>query len=299
MKIGTTTINNCKIGSVQVNEVRIGGTLVWSGSPAYDADAQLFITNAGITNVTEQAAVNTLVVELKAANLWSTLYFMHVYLGSTATSQMYNLKNPLNSNAAFRLTFSGGWTHSSTGALPNGVNAWADTFFIPQSNLNITDLSSFGYYSRSNTAKAGEYVMGSNSGVTQGACSLIIRRDNNTRLVNGDFPSGTTYRAALDTGSTNGSGFFVGTIDASNAKLFRNGSVVVQNTTITLNQPLGDKAVVIGAIRSTLGGGSPVIAGYTNKECALDFASKKLTDSQVVTLTNLVQAFQTTLGRQV
>lgn len=286
--------------------VNLGGkTSIYLGSsipippgPTFDPDAQLFITNAGITNPVEQNALNTFVIDLKAAGLWPLIYFMHVYLGSTALTQKYNLVNPLDTDAAFRLGFNGGWIHSSTGALPNGVNAWADTFFEPAANLNTTDLCSFGYYSRSNTAKVTEYVMGSNSGVTQAACALIARRDTDVQAVIADFPSGTVYRAALNFSSTDGSGFFVGTIDSANAKLFRNGVVVIQNTTATLNQPLGSFAVVIGAIR-TLSGPSPIIAGYTDKECALDFAAKKLTDAQVVTLTSLVQSFQTSLSRQV
>lgn len=267
-------------------------------TPTFDPDAQLFITNAGITNPIEQAAANTLVVDLKTASLWPLIYFMHVYLGSTASTQKYNLKNPLDTDAAFRLGFNGGWIHSSTGALPNGVNSWADTFFDPSVNLNTTDLSSFGYYSRSNTAKTSEYVMGSNSGPTQAACALIARRDTNIQAAIADFPSGTVYRAALNSSSADGRGFFVGNVDGPNTSLYRNGINVISNTNATLNQPLGSFAVVIGALR-TLSGASPIIAGYTDKECALDFAAKKLTGAQVVTLTSIVQSFQTTLGRQV
>jgi hypothetical protein len=267
-------------------------------TPTFDPDAQLFITNAGITNPIEQNTLNTFVIGLKAAGLWPLIYFMHVYLGSTASTQKYNLVNPLDTDAAFRLGFNGGWIHSSTGALPNGVNAWADTFFEPASNLNTTDLSSFGYYSRSNTAKTSEYVMGSNSGPTQAACALIARRDTNQSFVIADFPSGTTYRAAGTASLTDGSGFFIGNVDGPNTVLYRNGSVLISNTNATLNQPLGSFAVVIGALR-TLSGPSPVIAGYTDKECALDFAAKKLTNAQVVDLTNLVQVFQTSLSRQV
>lgn len=264
----------------------------------FDPDAQLFITNAGITNTTEQNALNTFVIGLKAANIWTSLYFMHVYLGSTASTHKYNLVNPIDADSAFRLQFNGGWTHSANGALPNGVNAYADTFFTPQVYLNNTDLCSFGYYSRTNSAKASEYLMGSNSSSTQAACALIARRDNNLWLVNSDFPSGTVFRAALNFNSTDGRGFFVGTIDSLNAKLFRNGVIGVQNTTTTLNQPLGNKDVVIAAIRAS-SGSAPVLVGYTDKETALTFVSKKLTDIQVVSLSNLVQSFQTTLGRQV
>jgi hypothetical protein len=278
-----------------------GNTSIYLGSitptPTFDPDAQLFITNAGITNSVEQNALNTFVIGLKAAGLWTLIYFMHVYLGGTATTQRYNLKNPVDADAAFRLQFNGGWTHSSTGATPNGVNAWADTFFDPSANLNTTDFASWGYYSRTDSAVASEYVMGSNSGFTQAACALIARRNTNQRFAFMDFPTGTTFRTASDALSTDGRGFFIGNMDGPNMKLYVNGSIVAVNTSASVNTPLGTFAPTIGAIRAFSGG--PVILGYTNKECALDFTATKLTDAQVATLSNLVQIFQTSLSRQV
>jgi len=262
----------------------------------FDPDAQAFITASGITSSIEQNTLNTFVIGLKGAGLWSLIYFMHVYLGSTASTHKYNLVNPLDADAAFRLQFNGGWTHSSTGATPNGVNAWADTFFDPSVNLNTSDLCSFGYYSRTDSAVTSEYVMGSNSGFTQAACALIARRDTGLRFAIADFPSGTNFRAAGDSLSGDGRGFFVGSVDGPNTKLYVNGAVVASNTSATLNT-LGTFAPVIGAIRAESGG--PIIAGYTDKECALDFVAKKLNDAQVLALTNLVQAFQTSLSRQV
>jgi hypothetical protein len=43
--------------------------------------------------------------------------------GGTALSHSFNLKNCTNYN----LEFLGGWTHSETGARPNGINAYAKT----------------------------------------------------------------------------------------------------------------------------------------------------------------------------
>jgi hypothetical protein len=263
----------------------------------FDPDAQAFITASGITSSIEQNTLNTFVIGLKGAGLWSLIYFMHVYLGSTASTHKYNLVNPLDTDAAFRLQFNGGWTHSSTGATPNGVNAWADTFFDPSVNLNTSDLCSFGYYSRTDSAVATEYVMGSNSSFAQAACALIARRDTDLRAAIADFPSGTSFRAAVDLLSGDGRGFFVGSVDGPNTKLYVNGTAVISNTDATINAALGTFAPVIGAIRAESGG--PVITGYTDKECALDFVAKKLNDAQVLTLTNLVQAFQTSLSRQV
>jgi len=149
MKIGSLDITNCKIGSVQVNEVRIGSTLVWS-FVSFDPDAQAFITAAAITNPIQQNAINQLVLDLKAYSIWTKFKALYPFVGGTATTHKYNLKNPLDTNAAFRLVFNGGWTHSANGALSNGTNGYADTFLNPSISLsqNSTNLS---YYSRTNT----------------------------------------------------------------------------------------------------------------------------------------------------
>jgi len=263
-----------------------------------DPDAQAFLTATTITDVTITNAINTLVIGLKAQSIWNKIYWLHPYVGGTATSHRFNLKNPLDSDSAFRLNFIGGWTHTSTGALPNGTNAYADTFVAPNSYMNNTDLSSFGYYSRSNTAYTSEYVMGSNSGPTNAACALIVRRDTNLRSGISDFSTGTSFRAAQDNNSLDGRGFFTVSQQGNAIKLYRNGILVVSNTVTTVNGALGSLPVVIGAIQA-LSGETPVIFGYTNKECALDYAAQKLNDTEMLNLNNLIQQFQTTLNRNV
>jgi len=98
-------------------------------------------------------------------------------LGSTATTYQpiattqqayiaaqfkYNLVNPVDSDAAFRLVFNGGWTHSSNGATPNGTNGYADTKFNPSLNgqLNSAHLS---YYSRTNNSTDNQIEIGANA----------------------------------------------------------------------------------------------------------------------------------------
>jgi hypothetical protein len=98
---------------------------------AYDPDAQAFITAAAITDVTQQGAINTLVLALKGYSIWTKFKAIYPIVGGTASQHKYNLKDPRDLDAAFRLVFNGGWTHSSTGAQPNGVNGYADTKFTP------------------------------------------------------------------------------------------------------------------------------------------------------------------------
>lgn len=97
--------------------------------------------NTGLTSTEEDATV-AYVDELHTAGVVdkdvpanSKIPMLHIIVGDTATKQSYNLIDP----TTFQLVWNGGWTHSSTGALGNGVNSFADPSFIP--SVNITSIN--------------------------------------------------------------------------------------------------------------------------------------------------------------
>lgn len=134
---------------------------VQKSSSAFDSNAQAFITAAGITNPTQQNAINTLVLGLKTDSLWTKMLAIYPFVGGTATSCKYNLKNPLDTDAAFRLNFVNAWTFSNNGIQPNGVDTYANTFFIPANNWigNIGN-SSVSAYSRTNNIDNDRVIYG-------------------------------------------------------------------------------------------------------------------------------------------
>lgn len=282
MKIGSTDIVNCKIGSTQVNEVRIGSTLVWQFS-SVDPDAQAFITAAGITNPTQQTAINTLVVSLKANGIWTKMSAIYPFVGGTAFAHKFNLKNPADTNAAFRLVFSGGWTHSANGITGNKINTFANTF------LNYTTLNSGhqSLYSRSNIIETvPTYDMGAfNGGNTWQLLSLYSQAN----LLIGGFNSDSQPRSTLP----NSSGLFVNNRTASNAaNLWRNGTKLIQSTQVTSAIPNLNN--YIGACNIS---GTFTLPG--SKNYAFSSIGDGLTDTDSSNLYSAVQAFQTTLNRQV
>ena len=78
-----------------------------SGLPTTDPDAQAFITAAAITDPTQQAAINTLVVDLKGYSIWTKMKALYPFVGGTASAHKFNLKDPRDLDSAFRLVFSG------------------------------------------------------------------------------------------------------------------------------------------------------------------------------------------------
>lgn len=124
-----------------------------TSSPSRDADAVKFTTATGVTG-SNLNAVDSLVKWLKDSSLWSKLQVIYPVIGGTASSHAYNLKD----TSTFKLSFTGGWTHSSTGMKPNGSTGYANTGWNP--NTQITDqtnwYNSAGIYLR--TDDVGTYV---------------------------------------------------------------------------------------------------------------------------------------------
>ena len=78
-------------------------------------------------------------------NLSTKFDTIYPFIGGTASAHKYNLCNPLNTDAAYRLVFSGGWTHSPTGVLPNGANGYTSTFWDSLNKAGDTRIAFGGY----------------------------------------------------------------------------------------------------------------------------------------------------------
>jgi hypothetical protein len=83
-----------------------------------------------------------LVVGLKSANLWTKMQAIYPYVGGNAFSHKWNLKDPRDSNDAFRIQYVGALTHTATGVQTAG--GYMNTFFAPSA---ITPPSSSFHYS--------------------------------------------------------------------------------------------------------------------------------------------------------
>ena len=263
------------------------------GTPAVDPDAQAFITAASITDPTQQSAINQLVVDLKGYGIWTKMKAVYPFVGGTASQHKWNLKDPRDLDAAFRLVFCGGITHSSNGATPNGTNGYANTFVNTLNNLGANS-AHLAYYSRTNSAVANEIPMG-NLNASSGASglNLVIRR---TSDVNSFRATDATTNGIVSSTVTDSRGLFIGSItSATSRKTYKNSSVL---NTLTTNYTW-DRAnfnLYLAAANDIL---STNAIAYTNKETAFASIGDGLLDSEANNLYLCVQQFNTTLGRQV
>jgi hypothetical protein len=264
--------------------IRIGVRSFVAGGT--DADAQAFITAAGITDATQQSAINTLVLDLKGYSIWDKMKAIYPFVGGTSSTHKWNLKDPRDLDAAFRLVFNGGWTHSSTGALPNGTNAYADTKLNPSGLLNANNIS-ISTYLRTNSD--GLFC-------DLGAVSTVnYQYTIYARLSNVLYTDlGTSTFGRITYANTDSRGHFISTRTSSTSfKAFKNSTLKATLTTIQSN-PLLSRVIFLGANNDVSG-----TIQYSNRECAFATIGDGLTDTEAANFYTAVQAYQTTLSRNV
>ncbi len=112
----------------------------------YDADAYEFLEVAQITDTATRTGINNFVKTLKTGTLWNKISGLYPLVGGTMYSEKFNLKDPRDLDAAYRLNFNtgsgyyNGSTYYKTFFNNNGVIFWgsgdyADTFINAQNNL--------------------------------------------------------------------------------------------------------------------------------------------------------------------
>jgi hypothetical protein len=259
--------------------------VVGTSSSDRDADAQAFITAAAITDATQQSAIDTLVTGLKTDGLWTKMKAIYPFVGGTATTHKFNLKDPRDLDAAFRLVFSGGWTHSSNGALPNGTNAYADTFLVPSVVQSINS-NGLGFYGTLNvSATADSAVMGSFNSTGQASTLTMSSTAVNSRL-NGNL-WGTVVAGASGQYDVHRTG-------VANTVIYKNGTSLsgVYNS----GGDLPTVSIYLGTVNLN---GAVYTIGWTKNQFRFTYFSDGLTAGNITNLRTRVQAFQTTLSRQV
>jgi hypothetical protein len=245
----------------------------------FDPDAQAYFTATGLTGATNLNAVNQLVLDLKAASIWTKMKAIYPLVGGTAALHKWNLKDPRDLNAAYRLVFFGGMTHSSNGILFGGVNGYGNTF-LNDSVINLSGHISF--YSRTLTVGVAIEmgVWGNTLPIFQNRVAANVFFGNNS----------LSYTTTADA-----RGFWLGTKrNNSDRECYRNGVSEASSTASDNNTSFG-LPYYIGA-RNNL---STSIDFPTSKECAFASIGDGLTDTEAANLYTAVQAFNTTLARQV
>src|SRR4051812_7318659 len=103
-----TTTDKVYAGTTAIDTLYQGTTKVWS---AIDPATQAYLTATGLDS-SYAPTLDKLVVGMKTSGLWTKMTAVYPMIGGTAALHRWNLKDPRDLDAAYRLTFTGG-THSN------------------------------------------------------------------------------------------------------------------------------------------------------------------------------------------
>ena len=261
--------------------------------PSFDPDAQAFfnaVTGGGDTlTTTEENAVNSLVLDLKSYGLWSKMQALYPFVGGTATSNKWNLANPVDTDAAFRITWYGGWTFSANGVEGNGNNTGGNTHYNPVSNATVNDVHWSIYVNGGTDTNIADYDFG---GFDANNDWILTMAYNNavapfTHYVNFN---GFGYKTSSQPTAR---GMLIGLQDPSatnTTQLYKNATRIINATQGQLN------------VNSDLALGCSWRGNPTDpsaRRFALASIGRGMDATEAPNFYNAVQAFQTALSRQV
>jgi len=266
--------------SVVSNSINVYTTLT---NPT-DSDASAYTIAS--SNSTYSTAINDLFCGLKGANLYQKIQAFYPFLGTTSTQHKWNAKNPLDTDAAFRLVFTGAATFSNSGYQTDGAS-YANTYFVTSANQNLnsnglTITSGTNNSVTTNTADIGNY----NAGNQSSSVSVKYNVSNQSKTGLNSWDS-----SATTAGATNSQGIFTGTKTATSThKLFKNGSVIATGTG---GGALSTLNIWIGAMNLN---GSP----YGNSKQRIQFTAihEGLSDTETATFHTIIDIFENALGRK-
>jgi hypothetical protein len=206
-----------------------------------------------------------------------------VCIGSTSNTFKFNFVNPVDSNAAFRINFFGGYIFSSNGVKPNGINTYANTYLnrstdLSQNNIHVAKYirenirTGFGI-DISDLIGDGSFYL---STYTAGAPDLICNINSS--------PLGL-----LQVVNPTANGFYVAQrANSMNRLVYKNG-VLLNTYTNASTIPLNTE-IILDAFGNI---------NYTTREWCYFSAGQALTAIQNSGYYTAVQTLQTALSRQV
>ena len=195
-------------------------------SITYDADALTYFTaNTAITSAADKNAINTFYLGLKSDGIYTKIKAMYLPIWGSAVSSKWNMIN----NRTYDISFSTGWTYSSSGITGNGTSSFANTFLNP--NVMAQNSIHGSIYSRTD-ANALYCDFGSNNG---NAFDLLIRYLGNSLI----YVNSTTNSQVS---SSTSRGFYqINRVINTLQKLFRNGTSILNaavNSVSPANLPI-------------------------------------------------------------
>jgi hypothetical protein len=279
----------------------LGGGVIGDGIIPFTFQSESidFFLATGINDINQKIALDNFVFSLKVNNLWNKMLIIYPFIGGTENTHKFNLKDPRNTDAAYRIGFSGGgWTHNSLGITPNGTSSYANTFFTSSGYTSTTNASMSLYIGTNNSGATFPYDMGSSAGGggTGAWFGMITRYFNSITYVG--FGGG--YEASV-AGTTDSRGFNIGnrlTGATLNTELWKAG---VNDTSATriIHVTQAFTRNNINIYLSANNSISAIPGLYSDKRIQFCHFGLSLTPSEIQSFNNAVKTLQVQLNRTI
>jgi hypothetical protein len=272
----------------QTNSVSTGNVQVAPPIVLVDPDVIQLMTLIPSTDINLQNALDKFTKRIKLNGVWVLCDAIYLCVGGTAAAHRYNFKNMLDSNAAFRLVFYGGYTHNSNGIVPNGINTQAETFYNLSTNGVLND-HHICIYSRTNIS--GLYAdIGLTNSTTSYTCDIApyYLTGFNKAFFRNQTTNGNAFVA-----NANSLGVFI-----NNRRNSFEVNAVINNLNYTIpsnSSSLINNTYFINASKDITGNGlyrSP-------RELSFISIGKGLSDAQALDYSLAIEELQVDLGRSV
>jgi len=249
--------------------------------------ARPFFEEAGIVDATQKLAIEQLIYNLCNFGLWDKMAAIYPFVGGSALSHSFNLKDCVNHN----LDFFGGWVHSATGAKPNGVNAYAETNIKRSSilfNLDGNPANRHISYFIGSTPNDEGCVIGAGNGGGFAPNWILPNNGGLGNFSNGSFDN---YLVPLQSNNLVLASFSLGTTTMG----FAMNNSIISDMFRAVSYGQNNATYVLGA--TTVDGGG--ITRYSSSSCKFASIGLGLNKQEALVLHQITNDFQTTLNRAV
>ena len=258
-----------------------------------DLDASKVIEAVRSTGATITPAMmhyaHYLISNMKNIGTWQLSNAVYGFVGGTAASHKFNWKDLRDVDAAFRLTYPNGMTHSSLGIQGNGTNQYANTFLTPSTSLTLNN-THLSIYSRTNSDGVFCDIGAANTSAPSNAMTIYIRLNN--KLYTDAYQNSINGRIITD--NFDSKGYYISNrLSATSFKVFKNERLL---TSINLSAGiLPTNNIFIGALNDAALGGS--ILQFSGRQYSFSTIGAGLTDTQAIQQSQIVTNAQNILNR--
>jgi hypothetical protein len=257
--------------------VSLGATAM---AAALDSDASAFISRASITDDTQEAAINNLVVALKAASLWTKGRAIYPFVGGNATAHSKNLKAD-----AYNITWAGTVTHNANGITGDDTSGYGTTGFDFATDGHATEASLYVYCRTASASLNKDFIGAINSGSSNRAALGNVSGQLGLAGINSNgFPS------SLVSISSNFSRHFAGNRSGASAQELYADATQATNTEAVTSRCNNDIFILARNANGTAD-------RFTNANLAFAWIGDSLNSTEWATFRGIIDAYQAALSR--